>query len=161
MESFIPGYRLQKEDLNVSFYAQGISYPAAIAYPYSPYHLSYEIGYIHPDGRILRVGPLDRIPEKVSTGVFRANFIVEEVWATGVYQITWKYNTSATTDTATKLQQFEVLSNGLNSILFEILFSYRNMTGNFVVLEEAHDLPGSFVVLQNAQDLMASLEIIP
>ena len=146
MESFYPGYRLQEEDLNVFFFAQGIAYPPALAYGYSPYFISYEIGFINTNNRVLRVGPLNRVPENVNTGIYRANFIVEENWATGIYQITWKYKVSANSDMQKIFQQFEIL-NDVDNILFEIFFCRRDLPAVFTVLQESQDLPASFDII--------------
>lgn len=146
MECFYSGYRLQDTDLNVTFFAQGVSYPPALTYPYSPYSLSYEIGFLNYDGRILRVGPLNRIPYNIRTGVYRADFIVGDDWATGTYQITWKYKISANSDTQETIQQFEVL-NYLKTVMFQISYCRRNLPATFTVLIDSQDLPGSFTIV--------------
>lgn len=146
MESFYSGYRLQDTDLNVTFFAQGVSYPPALTYPYSPYSLSYEIGFLNYDGRVLRVGPLNRIPYNIRTGVYRADFIVGDDWATGIYQITWKYKISANSDTQETTQQFEVL-NYLKTVMFQISYCRRNLPATFTVLVDSQDLPASFTIV--------------
>lgn len=146
MESFYSGYRLQDTDLNVNFFAQGVSYPPALTYPYSPYSLSYEIGFLNYDGRILRVGPLNRIPYNIRTGVYRADFIVGDDWATGTYQITWKYKISANSDVQETIQQFEVL-NYLKTVMFQTSYCRRNLPATFTVLIDYQDLPGSFTIV--------------
>jgi hypothetical protein len=145
IQSFYPGYRLQDTDLNVTFFAQGISYPPALTYPYSPYSLSYEIGFLNDDGRVLRVGPLDRIPYNISTGVYRADFVVGDDWATGTYQLTWKYKISANSDTQETIQQFEIL-NYVDNVLFQIFYCRRDLPATLVVLIDSQDLPASFAI---------------
>ena len=63
MESFSPGYRLQDNDLNITFYARGIAYPPELTYSFSPVTLSYEVDFLNSDGRALLVGPLNRVPQ--------------------------------------------------------------------------------------------------
>lgn len=148
MESFSQGYRLQTEDLNTSFIAQGISYPAGMAYAYTPYSVSYEIAYYHPtEARYLRIGPLNRVPEKIRNGLYRANFIVGEHWTPGTYKITWKYRISESSGEESKEEEFEITSRGVDSAIFTILFCQRNLPARVNVLIDIQDLPASFSII--------------
>jgi hypothetical protein len=147
MESFSPGYRLQENDLNVTFFARGLTYPPDLTYSFSPYTLSYEINFIDSGSDIKRVGPLNRIPEKVNGSAYRANFIVGGDWATGIYQIVWKYKPYAYSDTQNITQQFEILSNGITSIPFINLYCRIDLPANFFVLPDIIDLPASFAII--------------
>lgn len=148
MESFRQGYRLQTGDLNTHFIAQGVSYPPGMAYAYSPYSVSYEIAYYHPDeARYLRIGPLNRIPENIRTGLYRANFIVGEDWTPGTYRITWKYHVSETSDEETIEEEFEIVSRGVDSAIFTILLCQRNLPARVNVLIDFQDLPASFTII--------------
>ena len=147
MESFSPGYRLQEDDLNVTFFARGLTYPPDLTYSYSPYTLSYEIDFINTDNSVKRVGPLNRIPEKVNGSAFRANFIVSGDWATGIYQIVWKYKPYSYSSIQEITQQFEILSNGIESKPFINKYCRNDLPATFTVLPDIIDLPASFTII--------------
>jgi hypothetical protein len=147
MESFSPGYRLQDTDLNITFYAQGIAYPPSLTYPYSPYALTYEVDFFNSDGRIIAVGPLDRTPEKVTDIIFRPDFVVDSTWATGFYQITWKYRTFSYSDIQTVTQPFEILNNGIAGVPFILSYCNRDIPATFYVVLDYQDLPASFSII--------------
>ena len=91
--------------------------------------------------------PVNRIPEKINGSGYRANFIVGEEWATGIYQIVWKYKPYSYSNTQTITQYFEVLSNGIESKPFINLYCRRDLPANFVVLPDIIDLPASFTII--------------
>lgn len=161
MESFRQGYRLQTDDLNTTFYTQGLIYPPDRTFAYSPYWVRYEIGYHHPtESRVLRIGPLNRKPVEKRTGLYRANFIVGERWTPGTYQIKWKYKISDVSDEETKTEDFEITTRGVYTTAFEILFCQRNLGGRVNVLLDAVNMSGSFTVLPEYFDLSGEFTII-
>ena len=132
--------------LNTSFCAQGVAYPAYLAYFYTPYYLSYEIDYKDVSGRIIPFGNRNRIPEKVSQGIYRPNFIVGDDWSAGNYQITWKYKISAASEIVTQVNPFQVINN-TESNLFVMYVCIKDISAEFNVLQEALDLPGTFSIV--------------
>lgn len=162
MESFSQDYRLQEGDLNVSFYGQGLISPAALTVPYAPYYLSYEIDYYKAtELRWIRLGPLYRLPEEVRSGVYRANFIIGDRWATGDYRIIWKYRISADSDLETKTYSFTVLSKGVENTILIISFCRKNLPGTFTVLIDIFDLSGSFNIVPDYYDFPAYFTVLP
>jgi hypothetical protein len=156
-----PGYRLQDEDLNVSFCAQGLTWPLGVAYFYTPNSVEYEIDFFNTDGRLVSYGNADRIPEIVTQGVYRANFIVGDDWPTGFYQILWKYQTSANSSIETISKIFQVTTGGYISNIFEYHYCNNDLVGNFVVLPEVYrDISGSFAILPPYFDLPAQFVIV-
>lgn len=162
MESFRQGYRLQEGDLQTAFRAQGLTYPPGLARLYSPYWVRYEIAYYHPtEARYLRIGPLNRKPENVRVGVYRANFIVDDHWTPGTYRITWKYRVSDVAPEESFSEGFEIVSRGVDSAIFVILLCQRDMPGRVLVLQDVFNLPGGFTVLPSYFDLPASFSVVP
>lgn len=148
MESFRQGYRLQEGDLETVFRAKGLTYPPGLTRLYSPYWVRYELEYYHPsEARYLRIGPLNRIPESVRLGIYRANFIVGDHWTPGTYRIGWKYRVSDAAPEQSFYEEFEIVSRGVDSSIFVILFCQRDLPARVVVLQESFDLPGEFVVV--------------
>jgi hypothetical protein len=86
---------------NVGFYTGSLVH-------YSPYWVSYEIGYIDSGLIYHRTGPEFRVPEKIKEGVYRANFIVEDDWRIADYKIIWKYKIGQFSPTITINEYFEV-----------------------------------------------------
>lgn len=161
MESFRQGYRLKDGELQTVFHTQGLTYPPGLTYLYSPYWVRYEIAYYHPDeSRYLRIGPLNRIPVNVRTGIYRANIIIGDHWTPGKYRIKWKYRISDASDIEDHSEEFSVLSRGVDSAIFEILYCRRNLGGRVDVLEAYKDLPGSFTILPPCLDIPASFTIV-
>ena len=144
---FYPGYRLQEEDLNVSFCAQGVAYPQNLAYFYTPYNLSYEIDFYTNDRKLVPYGSRTRVPEIVTQGVYRANFIVGYDWPTGYYNIVWSYQTSLTGPVQTITNTFQVLNSGYRAVQFIYFYCNNDLPATFMVLPEAFDLPASFTIV--------------
>jgi hypothetical protein len=145
--SFYPGYRLQNEDLNMSFYAQGLVYPAGLTYSYTPYSVSYEIDYIDAYGDFVLIGSTSRIPQLVVKGTYRPNLIIEDSWTPGQYQITWKYQISGDSDFQYYSEIFDVVDLGVHYVPFEINVCNLNLPAIFNVIQEtSYDLPGSFMI---------------
>lgn len=94
MEQFLIGHRTSENDLPITF-KRNVSYTFDAATPfYDPHSVVYDIGYINPnDSLFYVVDPANRRPAKLerNTGHYYANFIVEEDWAPGTYEIVWKY----------------------------------------------------------------------
>jgi len=161
--AFYPGYRMQEDDLNIAFCSQGLYYPYNLAYFYSPVNLSYEIDYYIPvsesASKLIPYGNRNRIPEKVTQGVYRANFIVGYDWPTGFYNIVWKYQMSPIGPVQTITNTFQVLNNGYKNIIFYFHYCNEDLPATFIVLLESEDLPGSFNILPNGFDLLGSFEI--
>jgi hypothetical protein len=147
MESFSPTYRLQDKDLNISFYAQGIAYPPDLTYLYTPYFVSYEISYIDPDKGPIIVGPRDRQPVLVKSGTYRANMVIDDSWASGDYQILWKFKVSEEADIEYSADIFEVNGLGVHEAQFILILCSRDLPAIFNVLQEAQDLPASFDII--------------
>lgn len=162
MESFIQGYRLQEGDLQTAFRAQGLTYPPSLTRLYSPFWVRYEVAYYHPtEARYLRIGPLNRIPENVQVGIYRANFIVGDHWTPGTYRLTWKYRISDAALEQRFSEEFEISSRGVDSAIFTILLCQRDLPGRVLVLQDVFDLPGGFTILPSFFDLSASFTIVP
>lgn len=162
MESFRQGYRLNDGDLEVQFWAQGLTYPSGLSFLYSPYSVSYEISYYHPtEARYITIGPRNRRPINIKIGIYRATFIVGEHWTPGTYKITWKYYVSEVSSEQIKEEEFEIVSRGVDSVIFEVFYCQRNVGGRVLIWQESYDLPAEFVVLPSYFDLSASFAIIP
>ena len=148
-ESFYTEYRLQDEDLNVTFCAQGIAYPAGLTYSYNPYSVTYEIDYLDPnnDYEPVPVGYRYRTPLNLKTGTYRANFVVDNRWSPGFYQIVWNYTISKDAPIQTQSEIFEIINEGVHYIPFEIYFCKNDLEATFVVLQDLLDLPASFVII--------------
>jgi hypothetical protein len=144
---FAPGYRLQDKDLNVNFCTQSISYPPGLAYFYTPYSLIYEIYFINSDGRVVPYGNENRIPEKVDTGIYRANFVVGDNWPTGHYNIIWKYRIYAISNIQTITDTFQVTDGGYENNIFVYLYCNNDFTAALNVLQESFDVPASFTII--------------
>lgn len=134
MDSFYQGYRLTQTDLTTEFYRQNLLYPPPLYYQYSPYWVRYALGYIAPDtGIYYRVGPAQRLPDELQTGLYRPNFIIWEDWYPGVYEIRWLYRDYENSDIQMRKVQFEVFSAGLYT--------------TSITLRDYVDLPASMQVI--------------
>jgi hypothetical protein len=90
MQSFPRNYRLAADDLNIVF-INNVGFYSGSLVNYSPYWVSYEIGYVDSNLLYHRIGPENRVPEKRKEGTYRANFIVGDDWRVADYKIIWKY----------------------------------------------------------------------
>ena len=114
MESFTQGYRLRQEDLNFNLFARYNYNQQYLTFPYTPYWLRYDIGFICPEtSEFYPVGILNRKPDIISTGTFRPNFIVGDDWTPGTYEIRWSYRDSSSSDIQTQIVQFTIVSDGI------------------------------------------------
>jgi hypothetical protein len=93
------------------------------------------------------MGNINRIPEKVTQGVYRANFIVGDDWPTGYYNIVWSYQTSLTGPVQTITNTFQVLNSGYRAVQFIYFYCNNDLPATFTVLPEAFDLPASFTIV--------------
>lgn len=134
MEEFYQGYRLLDTDLITSFWAYPVYYPSIYGNFYSPYWVRYGLGYIDDHGHYHEFGSRYRIPIELETGYYRPNFIIGDTWATGTYEVRWKYRVYQNSDIEYRSVQFKVLSSGI------------------------HDQPGDY---PDYLDLPASMQVIP
>lgn len=114
MESFVQGHRLNDDDLVLYLYARYISSRPYETFPYTPYWIRYNVGFIHPiTDNYMLIGPTERIPHHIDTGKVRPNFIIDEDWNPGTYKIRWFY--MATDDSSIEFLtvEFEVVSAGI------------------------------------------------
>jgi hypothetical protein len=145
--SFVSGYRLQDDDLNMTFFAQGIAYPPYLTYSYTPYSVKYEIDYIDPINGLRTMGTRNRIPQLVKPGTYRANLIIEDSWTPGLYQIVWKYKVSENSDIQESIEMFGVNDLGVHYVPFQIFFCQLDIPATFLVLQDLQDLPASFTIV--------------
>ena len=121
MDSFIQGYRLQQEDLNFNLFSRYNYNQQNLTFPYTPYWLRYDIGFIREDtSEFYPIGSKNRKPDILSTGVFRPNFIIGDRWTPGIYELRWYYRDSASSDIQTQIIQFEVTSDGISQPLIQV-----------------------------------------
>jgi hypothetical protein len=134
METFIQGHRLRMEDLNIIFYSRDPRYYSVVPSAFTPFWISYAVGYIQPGtNRYYRIGPRYRLPEELSTGVLRPNFIIGEDWLVGTYKIKWFF------------QEFENSAVSVQEVLFAV---------------ESAGINNGTMLLQNFQNLYASLTVV-
>jgi hypothetical protein len=118
--SFYRGYTVDDNDLTVTFTSGGYYDISGLTTYYSPYWISYEVGWINPDTLVYnRLGPLDRVPLNTGVGRFYANFVIGLDWPIATYQIRWKYKVSDSSAVEYISNNFTVipeLSSGLTGI---------------------------------------------
>lgn len=134
MESFKQGYRLQQDDLLLNFYARYYNVQPYVTCPYSPYWIRYDIGFIYSiTNEFYPVGAVNRIPDELSTGIFRPNFIVGDDWDPGIYEIRWHYKDYENSILQEKIIEFEILSDGImQSRLY--MFNHVDLPANFTLI---------------------------
>jgi hypothetical protein len=106
------------------------------------------------------MGNINRIPEKVTQGVYRANFIVGDDWPTGYYNIVWKYQMSPIGPVQRIINTFQVTNGGYKNVVFYYHYCNEDLPATFIVLLESEDLSGSFNILPSGLDLPGSFVII-
>jgi len=108
MKTFTLGYRLIESDLTADFVCSQ-SYVGSLPKVFSPYFISYEIGYLQEETLVyIRIGALDRLPQKSQDGTYYANFIVNEHWDPGLYMIRWKFRMCSGSDLEESNENFTV-----------------------------------------------------
>ena len=109
--TFFHGYRVDNNDLTVTFTGNTYYNISGRTVTYSPYWVSYEIGWVNPDTLVYtKIGPTDRKPLSYSVGYYYANFIIDFSWPTGDYQIRWKYKINSDSSVETIVNNFIVVS---------------------------------------------------
>lgn len=115
MESFIQGHRIGQEDLVLYLYARYYSAKPYETFPYTPFWIRYDVGFIHPTtNNFMPVGSTDRLPYIIDTGKIRPNFIIGNNWKIGTYEIRWHYKATETSATQTTIVEFSVTSDGIH-----------------------------------------------
>ncbi len=133
-EDFLQGYRLMKDDLIVRFYSLNIYMPQGCWNLYSPYEVWYEIGFLDPVTAIYyRIGTDGRVPVEVSTGVFRANFIIGDRWSVGEYRIIWRYRDTADSGIRAKCEKFTVTTEGIFDSV-GVFHNFFDLAGSMTVI---------------------------
>lgn len=130
MESFAQGTRLGQGDLNIQFYgppmapglwaelggiraAHGLE---PVYYPATPWWIRYGLGYVTPGDTVYHeFGVRYRLPDEVSTGVLRPNFIIGSDWLTGTYRVLWKYMMYEDSNIELRGVDFTVVTAGIRS----------------------------------------------
>jgi uncharacterized protein YodC (DUF2158 family) len=115
MESFIQGHRVGQNDLVLNLYARYYSAYPYQTFPYTPVWIRYDVGFLHPvTGSFMLIGKKERIPDIIETGKIRPNFIIEDDWKPGVYEIRWYYRASEESATQAVTVEFSVTTNGIS-----------------------------------------------
>lgn len=119
MEEFIQGQRLGQDDLVLNMFARYISYRPDETFPYTPFWIRYDVGFIYPlTNQFTPIGSRNRSPIIVDTGKVRPNFIVGDNWKPGVYEIRWYYMATDTSNTQMTIVQFSVSSGGVSQPVY-------------------------------------------
>jgi len=114
MESFVQGHRLNDDDLVLYLYARYISSRPDETFPYTPFWIRYNVGFIHPiTNNYMLIGPTERIPRYIDTGKVRPNFIIDENWNPGTYKIRWSYMATDVSSIENLTVEFEIVSAGI------------------------------------------------
>ena len=137
MEVLKLDYRLREEDLNYSFYNDEVAYPySGLAHKYSPYWVRYELGRLQESNNsYYPLGNQFRIPEELSTGTYRPNFIIGHDWNTGQYVIRWKFKKSAAANIEYVEVPFMVVTDGIYDYSEEILGGYLDLPADLKVID--------------------------
>lgn len=115
MESFIQGHRIGQSDLVLNLYARYYGSSPYQSFPYTPVWIRYNVGFIHPvTGNFIFIGKKERTPDIIATGKIRPNFIIEDNWKPGVYEIRWYYRASEESATQDVTVEFSVTTNGMS-----------------------------------------------
>ena len=135
MESFTQGYRLRQEDLNFHLFARYNYNQQYLTFPYTPYWLRYDLGFIREDNnQFYPIGAKNRIPDILSTGTFRPNFIIGDRWAPGTYEIRWNYRDSSLSNIETQIVQFSVVSEGVYQPLLS-MYNHYDIVAFFTLVD--------------------------
>lgn len=137
MESFKQDYRLNEADLNYSFYNDEVAYPfSGLTYRYSPYWVRYEIGIRQEsNSSYFPIGSIFRIPDEISTGIYRPNFIIGSDWNTGDYIIRWKYKKSAGSVIEYAEVAFKVVTEGIKDFSEEVIGGYLDLPADLRIVD--------------------------
>lgn len=115
MESFIQGHRIGQGDLVLSLYARHYSAYPYQTFPYTPFWVRYDVGYVNPTtNQFSPIGARNRLPNILDTGIISPNFIIGEKWKAGTYEIRWYYMASETSATQVTIVEFSVTSDGIH-----------------------------------------------
>jgi len=145
---YYQGYRLEKDDLNVSFWSPSVYYPVGDSNAYSPYWIRYDVSWVDPSNGVpQRMGSLYRKAVELSTGLFRANFIIGDLWPSGTYRLRWKYKVSATSDVEYIERLFTVATAGIYEGSLVVTATYHSLSGTIRVTDPWHNLPATLTVV--------------
>lgn len=115
MESFEQGHRVGQNDLVLNLFARYYSAYPYQTFPYTPFWIRYDVGFIHPTtGNFMLIGANERIPDIIDTGKIRPNFIIDDTWKPGTYQIRWYYRASESSAIQATSVEFSVTSDGIH-----------------------------------------------
>lgn len=115
METFKQGYRLGQGDLLLYLYARYNNAQPYQTFPFTPFWIRYDIGYTDQNtNTFMYIGARDRLPDILDTGKVRPNFIINDTWKPGVYDIHWHYTATQTSPVQTVIGQFTVVSDGIH-----------------------------------------------
>ena len=81
---------------------------------FSPYSVSYAVGFLSDDGQYHFYGSVSREPLKIREGRFRPNFQVGDNWFLGSHVIVWHYQVTADSDQLTREVPFIVTTAGIS-----------------------------------------------
>jgi hypothetical protein len=147
MESFVQGTRLGRDDLNIQFYGPQVvsrlwaelgGIRAAFGlepeyYPVTPWWIRYGLGYVTPQDLVYHeFGVRYRLPDEISTGVLRPNFIIGSDWLTGTYRVLWKYMMYEDSDIEFRWVDFTVVSAGIDSGVHQFK-DYVDLPAEYVI----------------------------
>ncbi len=128
MENFQQGHRVGLQDLIINLYARYHYAQPHQTFPFTPFWIRYDIGFIHPTtGDFMLIGAKDRLPDVLDTGKIRPNFIINDKWKPGTYQILWHYRVTEESSVETIMVEFSVVSDGIHQpeIFMENHFDIR------------------------------------
>jgi hypothetical protein len=115
MESFIQGHRIGQTDLILNLYARYYNAYPYQTFPYTPYWIRYDIGFVHLlTNQFMPIGIRNRLPDILDTGKIKPNFIIEDTWKIGTYEIRWYYRALETSATQLTTVEFSVTSDGIH-----------------------------------------------
>lgn len=136
MESFEQGHRLTQDELLLYLYARYNYSSPDQTFPYTPYYIAYDIGYIHATTeQFIPIGKTKRTPLHISTGKVCPNFIIGEDWKPGVYEIRWYYRATETSPIQMTLIQFSVVSYGIGQYK-QVTVNHRDISAIMILTEE-------------------------
>lgn len=145
---YYQGYRLERDDLNISFWSNSVYYPNGFSNAYSPYWIRYDVSWVNPStGVPQRMGSLNRRAEELRTGLFKANFIIADDWPTGSYRLRWKYRVSAVSDVQIVERIFTVACAGIYEGRLDIIATYHSLSGTITVTDPWRDLAASLTIV--------------
>jgi len=136
MEIFRQDYRLKKSDLNITFFSVDVAYPySGLPFKYSPYWVRYELGELQDiTNAYYPMGSIYRLPDEVSTGVYRPNFIIGHDWKTGTYRLVWKYKKEVLSPVERLYVDFRVVTSGIYDNTEVLLGGYRDLPAELNVI---------------------------